>query len=262
MRLNKWIADSGLCSRREADRLIESGQVTVNGKRVDTLGVQIRPEQDEVRVSGHPLPRLYKHYLLFHKPKGYITTRSDEKGRRTIYDLIPPEYHNTDPAGRLDRDSTGLLILSNDGDFIHQLTHPSFHWNKVYRVRVQEPFQSKDLDTLVSGVLLEPEGKLAQVKSIEVEDPFTAKLTLVTGMNRQVRRSLEALGYTVASLKRLSFGPIRLGDLKPGAIRPLAPRERQMLKPKAATSSASARGSKRPRRPAGSPPSSPPPKKR
>lgn len=221
IRLNKWIADSGLCSRREADRLIEAGEVTVNGKKVLALGTKLNPERDKVLVQGNPLPRGEKLYLLFHKPTGYITTRSDERGRQTIYGLLPSEYQTVDPAGRLDKESSGVLILSNDGDFLYRITHPKFHLRKVYRVTVRTALTEAVCQKLLDGVLLEPEGKLAKVDTLEAEDPFTLKLTLLTGYNRQIRRSLEALGYQIKTLKRLSVGPVTLGSLKPGKTRRL-----------------------------------------
>jgi pseudouridine synthase len=229
VRLNKWIADSGLCSRREADRLIEAGAVRVNGNPVTQLGSQIDPERDVVHVQGQKIQASVKVYLLFHKPKDCITTRSDEKGRQTIYDFIPPKWRSVDPAGRLDRHSTGALILSNDGDFLYQLTHPRFHLPKVYRVTVDRPVGEAALEALCQGVILQPEQKLARAESVEQEAPGILRMTLVTGYNRQIRRSLEALGYEVMALKRLSIGPIRLGDLKPGEIRPLTPAELRQL---------------------------------
>lgn len=232
VRLNKHMADSGLCSRREADRLITEGKVTVNGTRVTEMGVRIHPATDRIQVNGHDLPSEQKRYLLFHKPKGYITTRFDEKGRPTIYDLLPEFLHNSDPAGRLDKDSTGALILSNDGDFIYRLTHPKFHLPKVYRVTLDKPLTEKDAQTLLDGVPLSPEGVVAKVEALTVETPTTLTMTLITGYNRQIRRSLEAVGYQVKTLKRLSFGPVRLGDLKPGKTRPLTPPEMRGLTPK------------------------------
>ncbi len=250
VRLNKLIADSGLCSRREADRLIQAGFVTVNSKKVLTMGVQIELKTDKVLVKGHPLPRRRKVYFLFHKPKGAITTRKDElstekgkgegkeKGktegtkRKTIYDVLPKKYAICDPAGRLDRDSTGALILTNDGDFLYRITHPRFHLDKVYRVRVSRDIQPNLIPDLLAGVLFEEEGKLAKAAEVKKIDERTLKITILTGMNRQIRRMLMLLGYPVASLRRISFGPVQLGDLGPGKIRPLSPEEMKALNPK------------------------------
>lgn len=220
VRLNKWIADSGLCSRREADRLIASGEVCVNGERVMALGVKIVPGRDEVRVSGRPLPRISRYYLLFHKPAGVITTRSDEKGRKTIYDVLPKKYHVCDPASRLDRESSGALLLSNDGDFVNRVTHPRYHLAKHYRVKVSSELTEKALEALSEGMELHPEG-LAKADAISVVDACTVDMTLSTGFNRQIRRMFEALGYEVIRLRRTAIGEIALGDLPSGKTRNL-----------------------------------------
>ncbi len=225
VRLNKLIADSGLCSRREADRLIESGWVTVNKEKVTTLGCQVNPKNDQIRVKGRLLPKRQKIYVLFHKPKGAITTKKDEKKdakRQTIYDVLPKKYAACDPAGRLDRDSTGALILTNDGDFIYQITHPRFQMEKVYRIRVNRDIQPDLTAHLLSGVPFEEEAKTAKASSVKILDERTLLITLVTGMNRQIRRMLMLLGYKVTSLKRIQFGPVQLGDLPPGKVRPLS----------------------------------------
>ncbi|MBY0405208.1 MAG: rRNA pseudouridine synthase [Cyanobacteria bacterium] len=225
MRLNKWIADSGLCSRRQADRLIESGQVSINGEIVLTLGIQIDPKRDKVLVQNQPLPTARMGYIAFHKPKGVITTRWDEKARKTIYDVLPGQYQSYDPAGRLDRDSSGLLVLSNDGDFIHHLMHPSFHVPKVYEVKVASPLSKKALNHLIEGVHLLPEDKIATVVQLERIGPLHYVVTLATGYNRQIRRSFEAVNAEVKSLKRIQFGPVHLEDLPIGNFRPLTPQE-------------------------------------
>jgi 23S rRNA pseudouridine2605 synthase len=229
-RLNKWIADSGLCSRREADSLIEAGEVTVNGKRVNQLGTQMNPAVDQVKVRGQlvVMPRRPQ-TILFHKPKGVLTTRKDEQGRKTIYDCLSKDFQKLDPAGRLDRESTGALLLSSDGDLIFRLTHPKYHVLKVYRVKVDSPFTSKMLDKLTEGVFFEEEEKMAKADALDWEAPDTLKMTLSTGYNRQIRRMMEAIGKEVVSLKRLSVGPISLGHLAPGAARVLLPHELRAL---------------------------------
>lgn len=232
VRLNKLIADSGLCSRRKADERITAGRVSVNGKTITELGTQVDPGTDRVRVDGKPLPMVEKNlYLVFHKPRGVVTTRSDERGRKTIYDWLPENYHAANPAGRLDRNTSGVLILSSDGDFLHHITHPSFHVPKTYRVEVDRTMAEKDIRQLLAGVELKPEDKPAHVKSVVQLDPTTYELVLITGLNRQIRRSLKQLGYTVKKLKRTAFGNIRLGRLKPGEVRPLTRREKKSLVP-------------------------------
>lgn len=222
IRLNKLIADSGICSRRTADQWIAQGRVTVNMEPITTVGTQVSL-RDIVLVDGNPLPHKPPVYVLFHKPVGLITTKSDNKGRDTIYDVLPKKYHHCDPAGRLDRQSSGALILSNDGEFIHKISHPSFPLDKVYRVRVDEPFKKSDKKRLKEGVLLEPENKLAKVKECQMVDEFTLTLTLRTGYNRQIRRTLAALGYTVTTLRRLAVGPIELTKLAVGKCRVIEP---------------------------------------
>lgn len=232
IRLNKVIADSGLCARRKADELILAGQVAVNGQVVRTLGIRVQPGRDQVTVAGKPLPTPEKLYLMLHKPPGYVTSRRAGKGQKTIYDLLPKEWHSADPAGRLDQESNGLLILSNDGDFIHEITHPSKHLAKVYEVTLEKALSPAEIDTLKQGVLLQPENKLARMQQItSVKDASrTYRMTLMTGYNRQIRRSAELVGNRVLSLKRLSMGPFQLGNLPVGQVRVLTETELNSLK--------------------------------
>jgi 23S rRNA pseudouridine2605 synthase len=232
VRLNKWVASSGRCSRRDADEWIAQGRVRINGKPVTQPGTRVQPERDTVTVDGQPIRPARKGYWLFHKPPGVVSTRSDEKGRKTLYDLLPPELHAADPAGRLDKESSGALLLSTDGDFLQRVTHPRYQCAKRYRVQVDKAFHEKDIEQLKTGIHLMPEDKLAVVRDVIWETPDTLQLTLTTGYNRQIRRSLEAVGYRVLRLKRLAVGPIRLGDLAPGQVRPLSRAEVQaLLKP-------------------------------
>lgn len=231
VRLNKWLADQGVCtSRREADRWIEDGRVTVN-KKVATLGTTITPEVDKVRVNNKAIApqRINHRYWVLNKPKDVIVTRHDPEGRKGLYDILPPACHGCDPAGRLDRQSSGLLILSNDGALIYRLTHPRYALPKVYRVTLDKPLLVADGKQLITGVMLDPEG-LARMAEVEMEDPTTLVVTLETGLNRQIRRMLGALGYDVLTLKRIRIGPIRLGTLKLGECRPLRPTELAQLK--------------------------------
>ena len=147
MRINKYIASSGFCSRRKADELIESGRVQVNGKTVTLLGYEIRTK-DKVSIDGKTLRVMKLEYYRFYKPTGYITTSDDEKGRKTIYDILPDELKHLRPVGRLDKDSSGLLILTNDGNLVYELTHPSLKVAKVYRVTVDAFLKVKTLKSL------------------------------------------------------------------------------------------------------------------
>ncbi|MFN8615063.1 MAG: pseudouridine synthase [Vampirovibrionales bacterium] len=232
-RLNKVLADSGLCSRREADRWIADGRVTVNFEPPHSPGQSVT-EQDIVLVDGHPLPQTKRWFIAFHKPSGVITTRSDDRQRRTLYDVLPKKYHGCDPAGRLDKESSGLLILSNDGDFIHQLTHPRYACPKVYRVRVKEALEPSVVKALKKGIVLVDEvtGKeqLAKAQQAVMEDDYSLTITLLTGLNRQIRRSLHALGYTVTTLRRLAIGPVQLKSLPVGKARELSKEELRALK--------------------------------
>lgn len=235
IRLNKAIADSGLCSRREADRWILAGRVSINRKIIKQLGHLVQSE-DVVYVDGKPLPDLRKQYLAFHKPIGYLTTRSDDKNRKTIYDLLNPVLHSVDPAGRLDKETSGLLILSNDGDFIYKISHPKFQINKRYRVTVPKVLTQQAVKRLEEGIMLTPENKLAKMQftgNYNVDSGAgniaTYEVILITGYNRQIRRMFEAIGQPVLGLKRVAFGPIALGHLKPGATRALKPAEIKSL---------------------------------
>ncbi len=220
VRLNKFIADCTGLSRRKADELIAEGKVRVNRKPAE-VGQAIHPDKDTVTLDGKRLEQQKKLYVLFYKPPGCITTRSDPEGRRTVYDYLPEKYHHLDPVGRLDRDSSGLLLLTNDGELIMQLTHPRYEHQKVYRVTVNKTLNEHIVNKVQTGVTLEPENKLATQKVLEIIDKHTLVLSLKTGMNRQIRRVFEALGYEVTALKRTAFAGIILQQLRPGESRPL-----------------------------------------
>ena len=230
-RLNKYIASSGLCSRRKADELIESGQVWVNARCVTELGFLVG-EKDKVFVNNKLIHPVKHQYYRFFKPAGYITTLSDEKGRKTIYDLLPENLQGLKPVGRLDKDSTGLLILTNDGDLINELTHPSIKVPKVYIVSIDSLITPHELETLANGVELEP-GKVAyaDIQVLEVDKNRTMmRITLYQGMNRQIRRMFEYLGYTVKSLKRIQHATIQLEGLKRGEFKPIKPKQIKELR--------------------------------
>ena len=201
-RLNKYIASSGLCSRRKADELIESGKVSVNGKRVTEMGFSVQPK-DKVFVDGKLIHPVKHEYYRFYKPAGYITTSDDENGRKTIYDLLPETLHHLRPVGRLDKDSTGLIILTNDGDLINDLTHPSVKVPKLYRVSINGAITQNDIDKMYKGIEIEP-GKIAyaQVDVLEIDKTSTVlEVLLYQGLNRQIRKMLDSLGFPVISLK-------------------------------------------------------------
>jgi 23S rRNA pseudouridine2605 synthase len=223
-RLNKYIASSGLCSRRKADELIESGVVMVNGKKVTELGYSVKPK-DKVFVSGKLIHPIKHEYYRFYKPAGYITTAEDEKGRKTIYDLLPENLHKLKPVGRLDKDSTGLIILTNDGDLINELTHPSAKVPKLYRVSINGKISQRDIDTMYKGIEIEP-GKIAyaQVDVLDFANTSTVmEIVLHQGLNRQIRKMFEHLGFEVVTLKRVQHATITLEGLKRGEFKPIKP---------------------------------------
>ena len=231
VRLNKFIASTGFCSRRKADEYIEAGKVFVNGERVSELGCII-DTKDKVTINGELIKRQTLTYIRYYKPAGYITTMDDEKGRKTIYDILPEEVQNLKPVGRLDKDSTGLLILTNDGDFINELAHPSVKVPKVYRVCAQGKLTLNDLTVMEKGIEIE-KGQIAYAiaRIVEFEGKNTVlEMVLYQGLNRQIRKMLDILAHPVISLKRISFGPVDLQGLKKGQFKYMKPKQIQQIK--------------------------------
>ncbi len=229
-RLNKFIASSGICSRRKADEYISSGVVKVNGKVVTELGYSVS-SKDKVTVNDKPVKKSNLVYIKYYKPAGYITTMSDEKGRKTIYDILPEEVRELKPVGRLDKDSTGLLIMTNDGDFINKMTHPSIKIPKVYRVTAEGRMNQQHLIQMAKGIEIEPQ-KIAYADSMILEydgKNTVLQIVLYQGMNRQIRKMLDSIGFPVISLKRISHGTINIQGLKKGQFKYLKPREIQDL---------------------------------
>lgn len=230
-RLNKYIASSGMCSRRKADELILSGVVMVNGKKVTELGFSVKAK-DKVFVNGKLIHPIKHEYYRFYKPAGYITTADDEKGRKTIYDLLPESLHKLKPVGRLDKDSTGLIILTNDGDLINELTHPSAKVPKLYRVSINGKISQNDIDKMYKGIEIEA-GKIAyaQVEVLEIDNSSTTmEILLFQGLNRQIRKMFEYLGFEVVSLKRIQHATLTLEGLKRGEFKPIKPGQIRDLK--------------------------------
>ena len=212
-RLNKFIASSGLCSRRKADELIEAGKVGVNGKIITELGFQVG-RNDKVTVEGKLIVPQKLEYYRFYKPAGYITTADDEKGRKTIYDVIPPELKNLKPVGRLDKDSTGLIIMTNDGNLINEMTHPSIKVPKIYIVSVTGKITPEDGEKMFNGIEIETdsgEKKIAYAEIFPMEitnNKSMLKVTLYQGINRQIRKMFALLGFEVISLKRVQHATL------------------------------------------------------
>ncbi|HEX2094633.1 MAG TPA: pseudouridine synthase [Longimicrobiaceae bacterium] len=229
VRLQVYIARAGIASRRAAEELIAQGRVFVNGEGVTAPGTKVVPGRDRVEVDGELVsPPEQTTWIALHKPRGYVTTRHDPYGRRTIYDLIPARYHHLFHVGRLDRDSEGLLLLTNDGPTANRFLHPRFGVTKEYLADVEGRPSSEELRRLVSGIELE-EG-MARAESAERlhqvdQDVFRIRLVLREGKKREVRRMLDALGHSVRRLIRRRFGPVELGELPPGRWRVVAPAE-------------------------------------
>ena len=231
MRINKYIALSSDYSRRKADELVTSGAVTVNGETITQLGWEIR-KRDIVKVNGKTIrpPKEFE-YWRFYKPAGYITTKSDEKGRKTIYDILPDEVKHLKAIGRLDKESTGLIILTNDGDLINKLAHPSVKIPKKYRVTTDGDIKIEHLQEFAKGIKLE--GKLAWCDSEILEKNkgiTTLEITLYQGLNRQIRKMFAHFGFKVLSLKRRSHATITLTGLKRGDCKVIKPKQIKMLK--------------------------------
>ncbi len=232
VRLQKVLAAAGVSSRREAERLIQGGRVAVNGEVIVTLGTRVNPRKDVVRVDGRRLRAEERRvYYLLHKPKGYITTSRDPQGRPTVLDLLRGVKERVFPVGRLDWHSEGLLILTNDGELAFRLTHPSNHIAKVYRVKVKGLVAKAALQAVRRGLYLDGRKSLpALARLISSRNNSWLELTLYEGQKNQIRRTFDRLGHSVLKLKRVAIGPISDRNLKPGAFRPLTPREIRQLK--------------------------------
>lgn len=233
-RLNKYIASSGLCSRRKADELIVDRKVGVNGKIITELGFYVR-EKDKVTVEGKIIRPQNLEYYKFYKPAGYITTQEDEKGRKTIYDIIPPELKHLKPVGRLDKDSTGLLILTNDGELINQMTHPSIKVPKVYIVTINGRFTQNNAQEMLDGIEIltdtnEKKIAYAETLPIELSDKSSIiQVVLYQGINRQIRKMFAKLGFEVKVLKRIQHAIINLDGLKKGQVKVIKPKQIKQL---------------------------------
>jgi pseudouridine synthase len=221
MRLNQYVASASGLSRRAADTAIAEGRVTIDGQLVG-LGQQV-PDGAEVCLDGKPLalPTAFT-YVLFHKPVGYVTSRTQQGTDPTIYELLPDEYHMLRPVGRLDRDSSGLLILTDDGSFILRHTHPSFAKMKQYELKLARPLTATDAGRLETGVILGDGPSRVQILDNQGRRVLVA---LGEGRNRQLRRTFGLLGYTVEGLHRLEMGAFSLGGLTAGKWRILEPGE-------------------------------------
>ncbi len=231
-RLQKVMAEAGVASRRHAEEMIAAGQVMVNGEVVTEMGVKVDPERDRIEVDGKPLTPEAKVYLALNKPAGVVTTAEDTHDRPTVLSLIPEAVGRVYPVGRLDMDSQGLLLLTNDGDLAYRLTHPGFEHEKEYKIRVAGHPSEKLLAQLARGIALEDGPTLpAQISMVQKKrDSTWLRVVLREGRKRQLRRMFEAIDHPVRDLIRMRVGPIQLGDLPPGEWRRLSAREVQALR--------------------------------
>lgn len=234
-RLNKYIASTGFCSRRKADELILEGRVRVNDRPIEELGFYVR-EKDRVYIDNKLVKPQKLEYYKFYKPAGYITTSEDEKGRKTIYDVIPPELKHLKPVGRLDKESTGLIILTNDGEFINEMTHPSIKVPKVYIVSINGKFTTEDAEKMFNGIEIETdsgEKKMAYAETLPIElknKSSMIQVVLYQGINRQIRKMFAKLGYEIESLKRIQHATLTIEGLKKGQVKPIKPKQVKELK--------------------------------
>jgi pseudouridine synthase len=231
MRLQHFLAQAGVGSRRQCEKLITAGRIRVNGHVVQTLGAKIDPEHDEVHIDNKPVGTEEKFYMVLHKPSGYLSTVIDNRGRPTVSDLVRDVPARLYPVGRLDMDTEGILLMTNDGDFCYRMTHPKFEIKKTYLAEVKGKPSRRALAELRRGVKMEEgETSPAEVKLIKsAGNCSTVEITIHEGRKRQVKKMCKAVGYPVKRLKRIEFGGIRLGNLRPAHYRPLSDSERKRL---------------------------------
>ncbi len=232
MRINKYLAECNLGSRREVEKLILAGKVKVNNSVCSDLATDIKEGEDVVTYNGEIVtPVKERIYLALNKPKGYIVTRSDEYNRKTVFDLLPDLGVNLFAVGRLDKDSEGLLLLTNDGEFADRIMHPRYKLPKVYKVEIRGKIRADHLKELQSGMLIDGEQTLTARVFVKKRGDETSVLrfTIHEGKNRQIRKMVETLGYKVLNLRRLQIDGIKLGNLPTGMFRNLSPGEVRTL---------------------------------
>ena len=227
VRIQKYLSRAGKASRREAEQLVREGRVKVNGEIVVELGTKIDPERDRVELDGEVVTKNPLRWIVFHKPPGVLTTRSDPHGGRTVYDELPEELSGLSYVGRLDKDAEGLLLFTNDGDLAHSIQHPSGEVEREYWVEAAGVVEQAALRELTRGVELEDGVARAKRARLLGAGPVVshAVLVLTEGRKREVRRMMSQIGHPVLKLRRLRYGPVALGDLPRGAWRDLTPEE-------------------------------------
>lgn len=230
MRINKYLAESGIASRRAADKMIENGEVKING-RICSVGAEVS-EGDNVTVNGKTVSTVKKYeYYIMNKPKGYVCTVKDEKGRKTVMDLLPPNVKRVFPVGRLDYDSEGLLLLTNDGELTFRLTHPKNEIPKTYLVKLEGSISDEALNRVRNGVYIDGRrtGKCNVKIAEELKNAVKLHITITEGRNRQIRKMFEAVGKEVKLLKRIKVGELTLKGLDRGEVRKLNAAEIEYL---------------------------------
>ena len=231
MRLNKFIANSGVCSRREADVMIQAGVVSVNGEVVTELGTKVNVYKDEIRFNGELLRGEEKVYIVMNKPKGFVTTTSDAHAEKTVMDLLKNCPNRVFPVGRLDKNTTGVLMFTNDGEIAERLTHPSYDKKKIYQVTLDRNLEEEDFKKILEGVSL-TDGLVQadELEYVDAENHRKLGIEIHSGKNRIVRRIFESLGYDVKGLDRVYFAGLTKKGLKRGEWRFLTENESNILK--------------------------------
>lgn len=232
IRLQKYMAECGIASRRKSEELIAAGKVKVNGVTAH-IGDKVLPGKDQVAVDGRKVRQEENHYyLMLNKPRGYVSTMSDEMDRKCVAELVADVGTRVYPVGRLDRDSEGMLLFTNDGEFANDMTHPSKHVTKIYRVTVRPSITEEQVTQMMTGMMIDGKKTLpADVKVLsQAPGRVVLEIHLCEGRNRQIRKMCESLGLEVARLKREAIGPVKLGMLQTGKWRELKPEEVRALK--------------------------------
>ena len=225
LRLNKYMSNAGICSRRAADKLIEEGRVKVNGKRVTGLGVKVFLS-DKVQVDNNLISTGERFYVLLNKPRNVICTTSDEKDRKTVTDIMPPKFKHLYPVGRLDRNTTGVILMTNDGTLTQNLLHPTKKIKKIYKAKVANQLTQEELDKMVTGIELEDgESKFDKIVELHEDEAFRYGIEIHSGKNRVIRRMFEAINNEVLKLDRVMFHTFEKRGLAKGAFRELSPKE-------------------------------------
>ena len=233
VRLQKYLAECGVASRRKSEKLMEEGRVKVNGKVTKTLGTKVDPETDKVLVNGRPIKEVHKGLILFHKPLLVVSSKYDPEGRKTVMDFVGPRYRSYYPVGRLDYNTSGLILLTNDGDLAVRMTHPKYEIERVYTAEVRGNVSDPTLKKLGAGVELE-DGMIKMKVEVQAnkKDTTVLSLTLKEGRNRIIRRTMKRLGHPVQKLKRMRHGPFAIGGLSSGELRKLSERDYQIMRKK------------------------------